>query len=97
MAENTHKEFFIAYGSKIITAVVVVLILVAVVVQINQSNKGTRKQQTELLGQGLNFIYDGDDEKALVEFERLIQNQEVSGLAFAKAALLLLETLNTKR
>ncbi len=82
MAENTHKEFFIAYGSKIITAVVVVLILVAVVVQINQSNKGTRKQQTELLGQGLNFIYDGDDEKALVEFERLIQNQEVSGLAF---------------
>ena len=88
MAENTHKEFFNAYGSKIITAVVVVLILVAVVVQINQSNKGTRKQQTELLGQGLNFIYDGDDEKALVEFERLIQNQEVSGLAFAKAALL---------
>ena len=89
MAENnTHKEFFVAYGSKIIIALLAVLVLVAVVVKINQSNKNDQKQQAELLGQSFNFIYEGNDDKALAELERLIQNKEVTGLSYAKAALL---------
>lgn len=89
MAENnTHKEFFLAYGSKIIIALLAVLVLVAVVVKINQSNKNDQKQQAELLGQSFNFIYEGNDDKALAELERLIQNKEVTGLSYAKAALL---------
>lgn len=89
MAENnTHKDFFVAYGSKIIIALLAVLVLVAVVVKINQSNKNDQKQQAELLGQSFNFIYEGNDDKALAELERLIQNKEVTGLSYAKAALL---------
>lgn len=89
MAENnTHKEFFVTYGTKIIVAVVAVLVLVAVVVQVNHSNKVDRKQQTELLGDGFNAYYEGNEDKALAEFERLIQNKEISGLPYAKAALL---------
>ena len=67
MAENnTHKEFFVAYGSKIIIALLAVLVLVAVVVKINQSNKNDQKQQAELLGQSFNFIYEGNDDKLLL-------------------------------
>ena len=89
MAENnTHKDFFVAYGSKIIIALLAVLVLVAVVVKINQSNKQNQKQQAELLGQSFNFIYEENDDKALAELERFIQNKELTGLSFAKAALL---------
>lgn len=89
MAENnTHKEFFVAYGSKIIVGLVAVLVLVAIVAQVTHTNKAEKKQQAELLGQGLTLIYNGQDDEALVEFERLMQNNEVTGLAYAKAALL---------
>lgn len=84
---NEMKEFFAAHAPKIIFAVVVVM---AAVVGINyylQGKKADAKDQANLLGTGLSYIYASENDKALAEFESQINGGKLKGVALAKAAL----------
>jgi tetratricopeptide (TPR) repeat protein len=89
MAENiTTKDFFAEHGVKIAGVFLVVVIAVAATVHFIESKKGTDAVQAELIGKGLNYVYTGKNDSALVELESLIQGNKVSGLALAKVSLL---------
>jgi len=81
------KEFFVQHGTKVIVALVVLLVIVAGIIQIRDSRKAAAAEQTELLGKGYTFLYVNDKENALTEFEGLINAGKVNGISLAKAAL----------
>ena len=81
------KEFFIAHGSKVVAALVVVMIVVVGVVQFLDYRKAAAAEQAELLGTGMTYLYADQKDSALVEFESKISSGKLNGVALAKAAL----------
>lgn len=81
------KEFFVAHGSKVVAALVVVMIVVVGVVQFLDYRKAAAAEQAELLGTGMTYLYADKKDSALVEFESKINSGKLSGLGLAKAAL----------
>ena len=77
------KEFFVAHGSKVVAALVVVMVIVVGVVQYLDYRKASAAEQAELLGPGMTYLY--ADER--VEFESKINSGKLEGVALAKAAL----------
>ena len=81
------KQFFVQHGTKVLVALAVVLVVVAGVIQVRDSRKAAAAEQAELIGAGLTYVYAGENDSALVEFEAKIQSGKLEGLALAKAAL----------
>ena len=81
------KQFFVHHGTKVIVALVVVLAVVAGVVQLRDSRRAAAAEQAELLGAGMTFLYAGEKDNALAEFESKINARSLEGLALAKACL----------
>ncbi|MCQ2105754.1 MAG: tetratricopeptide repeat protein [Fibrobacter sp.] len=81
------KAFFVAHGSKIAAALVVVIAIVVGVVQYKDYKVAAAAEQAELLGPGMALVYAGDKENAVAEFESKINSGKLSGVALAKAAL----------
>ena len=81
------KEFFVTHGSKVVAALVVVMIIVVGVVQFRDYRKAAAAEQAELLGPGMTYLYADQKDSAFVEFESKINSGKLSGVALAKAAL----------
>lgn len=81
------KAFFIAHGSKVAAALVVVIAIVVGVVQYKDYQKAAAAEQAELIGKGMTYLYANDKEKAVAEFESQINSGKLTGLGLAKAAL----------
>ena len=81
------KEFFVAHGSKVIAALVVIMVIVVGVVQFRDYRKAAAAEQAELLGPGMTLLYANQNDSAFVEFESKINSGKLSGVALAKAAL----------
>lgn len=81
------KEFFVQHGTKVLVALVVIMVIVAGVIQFRDSRKALAAEQAEMLGKGMTFIYANENDSALVEFESQIKAGKIEGLALAKAAL----------
>lgn len=82
------KDFFVQHGTKVLIGLVVLLVIVAGVVQFKDSRKAAAAEQAELLGTGMTFVYAGEQDNALAEFENQIKAGKIEGVALAKAALL---------
>lgn len=81
------KEFFVTHGSKVVAALVVVMVVVVGVVQFLDYRKAAAAEQAELIGKGMTYLYADQKDSALVEFESKINSGKLSGLGLAKAAL----------
>ena len=81
------KEFFVAHGSKVIAALVVIMVIVVGVVQFRDYRKAAAAEQAELLGPGMTLLYANQNDSAFVEFESKINSGKLSGVSLAKAAL----------
>lgn len=81
------KEFFVHHGTKVLVGLVVILVVVAGIVQLRDARKAAAVEQAELLGTGMTYVYAGEKDSALVEFEAKIKEGKIEGLALAKAAL----------
>lgn len=81
------KAFFIHHGTKIAVAFVVVFAVIAGIIQYRDARKAAAAEQSELIGVGLTYLYAGEKDSALVEFEGKIASGKLEGLALAKASL----------
>ncbi|MCF0220947.1 MAG: tetratricopeptide repeat protein [Fibrobacter sp.] len=81
------KSFFIAHGTKVVAALAIVIAIVVGVVQYRDFQKSAAADQAELVGKGMTYLYAGDKENALAEFESQMNSGKLSGLGLAKAAL----------
>ncbi|MCQ2092737.1 MAG: tetratricopeptide repeat protein [Fibrobacter sp.] len=81
------KAFFIAHGSKVAAALVIIIAIVVGVVQYKDYQKAAAAEQAEFLGKGMTYLYAGEKENALAEFESQINSGKLNGLGLAKAAL----------
>ena len=81
------KAFFIRHGMKIAVAFVVVFAVIAGIIQYRDARKAAAAEQSELIGVGLTYLYAGEKDSALVEFEGKIASGKLEGLALAKASL----------
>ena len=81
------KEFFVAHGSKVVAALVVIMVIVVGVVQFRDYRKAAAVEQAELLGPGMALLYADQKDSAFVEFESKINSGKLSGVSLAKAAL----------
>ncbi|MCQ2055067.1 MAG: tetratricopeptide repeat protein [Fibrobacter sp.] len=81
------KAFFVQHGTKVLVALVVLLVVVAGIVQFKDSRKAAAAEQAELLGVGMTYLYANEKDSALVEFESQIKAGKIEGLALAKASL----------
>ena len=82
------KAFFVNHGTKIAVAFVILVAVIAGIVQYRDARKAAAAEQSELLGTGLTYLYAGEKDSALVEFENKIAEGKINGLALAKASLL---------
>ena len=82
------KAFFIQHGTKIAVAFVVVIAVIAGIIQYRDARKAAAAEQSELIGMGYTYLYAGEKDSALVEFEEKIASGKVEGLALAKISLL---------
>ena len=81
------KEFFVAHGSKVVAALVVVMVIVVGVVQFRDYRKASAAEQAELLGPGMTYLYASEKDSALVEFESKINSGKLSAIPFAKETI----------
>lgn len=82
------KEFFVQHSTKFLVVLAIVLVAVAGVVHLKDSRKAAAAEQAELLGTGMTYVYAGEQDAALAEFENQIKAGKIEGVALAKAALL---------
>lgn len=82
------KEFFVQHSTKFLVVLAIVLVAVAGVVHFKDSRKAAAAEQAELLGTGMTYVYAGEQDAALAEFENQIKAGKIEGVALAKAALL---------
>ncbi|MDR1759114.1 MAG: tetratricopeptide repeat protein [Fibrobacter sp.] len=89
MSDNSQvKDFFSAHGTKIGVAIAVVLLIVVAAVHYFENRRKVQAAHAELMGQGMAYLYAGKSDSAYAEFETLMANGQLEGLALAKAALL---------
>jgi tetratricopeptide (TPR) repeat protein len=86
--EYLKEDFFPRHGTKVIIALF--LVTTAVFALIRYVNTAAEKEtaMAEELGRGLDYIYTGKGDSALIAFENAIQSGNLSGLPLAKATLL---------
>ena len=82
------KAFFIQHGTKIAVAFVVVIAVIAGIIQYRDARKAAAAEQSELIGLGYTYLYAGEKDSALVEFEEKIASGKLESVALAKASLL---------
>ena len=82
------KAFFVKHGTTIVVAFVVLVAIIAGIIQFKEARKAAAAEQSELIGVGLTYLYAGEKDSALVEFEGKIASGKLEGLALAKASLL---------
>lgn len=82
------KAFFIQHGTKVAVAFVIVIAVIAGIIQYKDARKAAAIEQSELIGMGYTYLYAGEKDSALVEFEAKIASGKVEGLALAKISLL---------
>ena len=83
------KAFFVKHGTTIVVAFVVLVAIIAGIIQFKEARKAAAAEQSELIGVGLTYLYAGEKDSALVEFEGKIASGKLEGLALAKASLLI--------
>lgn len=81
------KEFFVTHGSKLAIILVVIMAVVVGIVQYGDYRKGVLEAQTENLGVGMTYLYAGEKDSALAEFESKMNAGKLEGMNLAKAAL----------
>jgi len=81
------KEFFVTHGTKLAIVLVVIMAIVVGVVQYKEYRQGALDAQAENLGLGMTYLYAGEKDSALAEFESKMNSGKLEGLALAKAAL----------
>ncbi len=81
------KAFFVKHGTTIVVAFVVLVAIIAGIIQFKEARKAAAAEQSELIGIGLTYLYAGEKDSALVEFESKIASGKLEGLALAKASL----------
>jgi len=86
--EYLKEDFFPRHGTKVI--IILFLVTTAVFALIRQMGAAAEKEaaMAEELGKGLDYVYVGKGDSALMAFENAIQNGTLKGLPLAKAALL---------
>jgi tetratricopeptide (TPR) repeat protein len=82
------KEFFIQHGMVVGAILLVVVIVVIAIVHFHGSRTQANAAQAELLGPALAYEYTGKKDSALAEYDRLLNENALSGETLAKAALL---------
>lgn len=86
--QSEMKEFFKDHGTKILVVLVLIVAAVTGVTQYKEHAKATAQAEAAMLGQGMTFVYAGEDAAALQEFESQVNSNALKGLALAKASLL---------
>jgi tetratricopeptide (TPR) repeat protein len=86
--EYLKEDFFPRHGTKVI--IILFIVITAVFALIRQMGAAAEKEaaMAEELGKGLDYMYMGKGDSALIAFESAIQGGSLSGLPLAKAALL---------
>lgn len=86
--QNDLQDFLKENGSKLIAALAVIVLIVVGVTKYNEMTKAKVAAEAAALGKAMILVYAGENSKALVELETLIQSNSLSGLSLAKASLL---------
>ncbi|MDR2554845.1 MAG: tetratricopeptide repeat protein [Fibromonadaceae bacterium] len=86
--EYIKEDFFPRHGTKVI--IILFIVVTAVFALIRQLGANAEKEaaMAEELGRGLEYMYIGKGDSALMAFESAIQSGTLNGLPLAKAALL---------
>jgi len=86
--EYFKEDFWPSHGTKIIAVLVLITVAIFAIIQHFNSSAEKEAEMTEELGKGLNYIYTGKGDSALIAFENAIQSGSLKKLPLAKAALL---------
>jgi len=86
--EYIKTDFWPHHGTKVIIALVLVAVAVFAIVQRVENSGKKEAAMAEELGKGLDYIYVGKNDSALITFENAMQSGTFKGLPLAKAALL---------
>lgn len=81
------KDFFVTHGTKLGIILVVIMAIVVGVVQYKDYRKGALEAQAENLGTGMAYLYAGEKDSALAEFESKMNAGKLDGVTLGKAAL----------
>lgn len=84
---NEMQQFFAAHAPKIFLILALVIAAVVGVNKYFEFQKTEAKDQANLLGKGMSYIYATQNDSAMVEFESQINSGKLKGVALAKAAL----------
>ncbi|MCL2284560.1 MAG: tetratricopeptide repeat protein [Fibromonadales bacterium] len=86
--EYLKEDFFPKHGTKVIIVLLIIAVALYAVVSNLKSSSEKEDVMAEELGKGLNYIYAGKGDSALVALEGSIQSGNLKGLPLAKASLL---------
>ena len=86
--EYLKEDFFPRHGTKVIIVLFIVVTAVFALIQQMSTNAEKEAAMAEELGKGLDYIYIGREDSALIALENAIQNGTLKGLPLAKATLL---------
>jgi hypothetical protein len=86
--EYLKEDFFPRHGTKVIIVLFIVVTAVFALIQQMSANAEKETAMAEELGKGLDYIYIGREDSALIALENAIQNGTLKGLPLAKATLL---------
>jgi tetratricopeptide (TPR) repeat protein len=86
--EYLKEDFFPQHGTKVIIALCIVVTAVFALIRQMNANAENEAAMAEELGKGLDYIYMGREDSALIALENAIQNGTLKGLPLAKATLL---------
>jgi len=86
--EYIKADFWPRHGTKVIIVLVLVAVAIFAIVQHLDSSVKKESAMAEELGKGLDYIYIGKGDSALMAFESAMQSGTLKGLPLAKAALL---------
>jgi tetratricopeptide (TPR) repeat protein len=86
--EYLKEDFFPRHGTKVI--IILFIVVTAIFALIQQIGTAAEKEtaMAEELGKGLDYMYIGKGDSALIAFENAIQSGNLKGLPLAKASLL---------
>jgi tetratricopeptide (TPR) repeat protein len=86
--EYIKTDFWPRHGTKVIIVIVLVAVAVSAITQHLNASVKKEYAMAEELGKGLDYIYVGKGDSALIAFESAMQTGSLKGLPLAKAALL---------
>ena len=86
--EYIKEDFLPQHGTKVTVVIVIIAVAIFAIAQHFSSAGKKQSEMAEELGKGLNYIYIGKNDSALITLENSIQAGTLSGLPLAKATLL---------